>query len=52
MKTKQQKREEALIRNENWTALSFTEKLFSLQLRPGHSEKQRAKIYKTHEVTK
>ena len=48
MKTKKLKREEAIIRNENWRAKSYTEKLFDLQLRTGNSAKQKARIDKVY----
>lgn len=46
MKTKQQKREEALERNEKWESLSTKEKITRLKSRQGESKKQINKLEK------
>lgn len=45
-KTKQQKREEARIRQEEWDALSLDEKIKRVKASPGESKRQLKKLYK------
>jgi hypothetical protein len=44
MKTKKQKRKEAVERNEAWSKLSLKEKLVELDKRPGKQTKQRKRL--------